>query len=684
MPPRRNNSSEEEPLPPSRPLATRSTSRNMSRGGGSSAQSSRPSSSNAAQSEATLLAPTAASKARHINMPSPVPKPLSRDASRKPSVPGKGKARKVTVEEVPDVDDPVSAPAQMSAFKANTGPVAGPSKQTSGLSRDASPSKSPPVVNNSPRPATDSARLLKPSSMESSLAALTSEGAKEGTSAITRELPPHLESESVTVALSLHARSESEERERYPKFFKGIGAVIDLYREPLYSSVERYHDVFELGDPTQDDLLLYYGAVDGLLPGADVEKSRALRDTIIRYQSPHRKFLWRDLSDTINQVYALSAEELELVSRIDQADQRTYFSLDLGNLELVAQTVVAVQQILDALSEFLGRRPSSCFVLDPKFAFLFMLERRADDKELRFALTTLQLRLNCADTHICSYLSRIRTILIGQPFTESVDSTLSTLSIVHEQYGSGTPTQELYRMIARRDYGRKPSMIDAEAHQQMVDSIKVQEEVDERPYKSRQRSVSTQSPLHEAPGHTSAALVANTSPRNDPPVSAVTIANTGGYLGPSSGVRFAGGHNLPLSSLNPFRPNTISSLPGAGLIRDTTNELVPGNGGPSVMRTPGTARVHQLSGLQTGIGAALTMTLTASRTHAPNTSAVPPIQPSSFPPPPPPNGAPIPFGRMFGNPGGGGDGSGGSGGGRDAGGNEGGGGSGGGYGGGDG
>ncbi|KAJ7887727.1 hypothetical protein B0H13DRAFT_2342324 [Mycena leptocephala] len=369
MPPRRDKSPDGDAIPPNRPIVTRAASRTMNRGGGSSAQSSRPSSS-AAQSSSTPLAPTTASRARHINAPSPVQAPFGAAVPRKPTAPEKGKGRKVTMEEVPDVEDPAPAIGQMSAFRANTSAVAGPSnRSTSRSSGTESPIRpSPAKAPAKPLPPSD------PSSMESSLETFTSERTKEGTSAPPRDPPPHFESESVTVALSQRSRSEMEERERYPRFFKGTGAVIDLYREPLSSSVERYHDVFEPDDHSQDDPLLYFGAEDGLLPGADEEKSQALRDAVVRYQYPHRNFLWNDLSDAISRVYALSAGELELVSRVDQTDQRTYYSLDLGELELVAQTVVAVQQILDALGDFLGRRPASRFVVDPKFTFLLMLE----------------------------------------------------------------------------------------------------------------------------------------------------------------------------------------------------------------------------------------------------------------------------------------------------------------------
>ncbi|KAJ6611809.1 hypothetical protein B0H10DRAFT_2223726 [Mycena sp. CBHHK59/15] len=114
-----------------------------------------------------------------------------------------------------------------------------------------------------------------------------------------------------------------------------------------------------------------------------------------------------------------------------------------------------------------------------------MLEKWPSRTEIRFALSSLQRRLTQADKHICSYLSSIRETLTGQAFSDRVESVDSTISEVRELYGTGTPTQELYRLLARRDYGRRAEMINAEAYRTIVDSINIQEKPLPRPYKPR-------------------------------------------------------------------------------------------------------------------------------------------------------------------------------------------------------
>ncbi|KAJ7084772.1 hypothetical protein B0H15DRAFT_741945, partial [Mycena belliarum] len=229
---------------------------------------------------------------------------------------------------------------------------------------------------------------------------------------------------------------------------------IPLYQEPLYASVARYHSPY---DPAADeeDPLAYYGAVDGELPSTSLEASESLRDAIIRYQQPHRQFLWERLSDLIDKVADYDAETVTLVSRTDLHTQTEYLCLSLNVLAEVAHAVVAVQQILDALHSFLRRKTSSAFVLDPHYGFLYMLEKCADEFELRFAFSSLQLRLKRADNHVRSYLGSIRFHYTGVEPSEAVSSMDSTISEVREVFGTEPPTKELYRLLLRKDYGQR-------------------------------------------------------------------------------------------------------------------------------------------------------------------------------------------------------------------------------------
>ncbi|KAJ7163348.1 hypothetical protein C8R46DRAFT_866703, partial [Mycena filopes] len=230
---------------------------------------------------------------------------------------------------------------------------------------------------------------------------------------------------------------------------------IELYDETLSASVERYHYVYDARDEDMDDPLLYYGAVDGLLPGKSAAQSSLLRDVVIRYDERHRNFEWEDLSSLIASIYRVESSAAKVFSIADPTDGREGYCLDLRLLSLVGHAVVAVQQILDGINTFSTPSPRRRFEVDTGFMYLRMLEDLASKTELRFVLSVLQLRLDRADTHIRTHLSGIRETLTGQAFTETLDSVVSTVSEVREKYGSGTPSQQLYRLMARHDYGRR-------------------------------------------------------------------------------------------------------------------------------------------------------------------------------------------------------------------------------------
>ncbi|KAJ7175529.1 hypothetical protein C8R46DRAFT_1030575 [Mycena filopes] len=257
-----------------------------------------------------------------------------------------------------------------------------------------------------------------------------------------------LDNESVTAALLKRAVA-SPEAER---FFTGAGRSLLLFKESLPESVERYHNPYDPASNTDEDPLLCYGAVGGELPGYDSASSLLLREVVMRYQYPHKSFDWARMSDLIDTITSKDGEVLIMPTANIAAGSRG-FALNLADLSHVAQAVVGVQQILSALNAFLSKNPARSFDVDPGFALLYLLEFSDTPADLRLALTCLQLRLQRADVHIRSYLSSIRLTTTGDGFSSRVSSTDSTLSEVREEYGGSHPRKELYRLVARPDYG---------------------------------------------------------------------------------------------------------------------------------------------------------------------------------------------------------------------------------------
>ncbi len=73
----------------------------------------------------------------------------------------------------------------------------------------------------------------------------------------------------------------------FPLVFEGIDRAsdINIYVEPLYYSVSKWHVLFDFR--TDLDPLHELGAVNGMLPGRPSEDAYNLRNLILRWSLPH-------------------------------------------------------------------------------------------------------------------------------------------------------------------------------------------------------------------------------------------------------------------------------------------------------------------------------------------------------------------------------------------------------------
>jgi hypothetical protein len=114
----------------------------------------------------------------------------------------------------------------------------------------------------------------------------------------------------------------------------------------------------------------------------DPAQTAALQDALIRYDKPHRLFEWDYLGALIEEVVQLNAKYLLCFPFTDTTFSKQFFCLGLEPLSRIAYAVVAVQQILEALTIFLGKDPRTSFTLDPDYGLLGLLERSAHEAEL--------------------------------------------------------------------------------------------------------------------------------------------------------------------------------------------------------------------------------------------------------------------------------------------------------------
>ncbi|KAK7043389.1 hypothetical protein R3P38DRAFT_2510740, partial [Favolaschia claudopus] len=357
--------------------------------------------------------------------------------------------------------------------------------------------------------------------------------------------------ESITAALDDRRARFVEQDEPSPEpFFQGMGRVINLYKEPLFAAVARYHGAYDPASSSQEDPLLEFGAISGELENYSSAASAALRDALMRYDRTHVNLDWDGLPDLLSKAMLIDTENATLIPGVDAETNRHYFCLNLKNLTHLAHAVVAVQQILEALTLFLDRDPNTSFVLDPGYSFLYMTEHCEVQVELRYAVSVLQMRLDRANHHILLYFQSIRETLVDESLDERISSVDSTISEVRKEFGSQHPTKELYRLLLRKEYADRAALINREALEEI--RVKLGEEPRPRYYKPRTRhSNPTAIPtVREQPIPTQ-----TQGDRQTVPPTWFDPAATRGEVPPFHGVRFTS--PTPLLS-------AVSALPGQG------------------------------------------------------------------------------------------------------------------------
>ncbi|KAJ7843046.1 hypothetical protein B0H13DRAFT_2364945 [Mycena leptocephala] len=411
-----------------------------------------------ASSSSKVATPTAASSSRSVHAPSPRPPPFGSNTPRLPSHMTQQGSRAPRMEEIED-EEPLRRNEALPLAKGVPILELADPQSANVASAGQSPSGTPLATSSKPT-------LSEESEME--MIGSTDVGREEEmicsathSSSSHRDFSPTLENESVTASLALRSARQAVYGDVAPeRFFTRVGRSIELFKESIDAAVQRYHGAYDPYSSSQEDPLLPYGAIHGEIPDMDPASSLALRDAVMRYEYPSRNFEWSRLSDLVEGVVQLDAAKVTLMPTADPETEERYYSLNLASLSLVGHTVVAMQQILQALTIFLRRDPATSFYLDPGYGFLYMLEICSSQKELRFALTTLQMCLARANVHVRSYFRGIRETLTNEQFSEQISSVDSTISEVRRDFGGQHPRKELFRLLNRDDYGQRASLID--------------------------------------------------------------------------------------------------------------------------------------------------------------------------------------------------------------------------------
>ncbi|KAF8185764.1 hypothetical protein K438DRAFT_1596973, partial [Mycena galopus ATCC 62051] len=156
------------------------------------------------------------------------------------------------------------------------------------------------------------------------------------------------------------------------------------------------------------DPLIAYGAVDGLMLGKAPEETIAFCDVIMRWTQPHIKLNWETLEEGISQFKEEkpSKHALLVFKHPDQVSNT--YSLGAFILDCFAHLVLEATQILDGLNEFLGNPLQKCFLLDPEWKFMQVMELDGSCTVILMMFAMLQMRLVNVGLHICKFLSTVQ------------------------------------------------------------------------------------------------------------------------------------------------------------------------------------------------------------------------------------------------------------------------------------
>ncbi|KAJ7429067.1 hypothetical protein B0H11DRAFT_1770261, partial [Mycena galericulata] len=225
---------------------------------------------------------------------------------------------------------------------------------------------------------------------------------------------------------------------------------MELYNESLSESLNRYHPAY---DPiTNDDPLLEYGVVDGLLPGKTAEETMAFRDVIIHWSTVHCLYFWVTLPEAIKEFSTIKVSMSELWTYgTEDAEHIPVYSLGNYLLERIGHIVLALTQVLEGIFEFIKRPHRDRFLVDPEWKYLRLMEENYSPSTIILTFATMQFRLTKAMKYAALHLNSIKRVF-GLEALDTMSSVDSTRSSVRSDFGRGEPVVELAKLLARPDY----------------------------------------------------------------------------------------------------------------------------------------------------------------------------------------------------------------------------------------
>ena len=133
--------------------------------------------------------------------------------------------------------------------------------------------------------------------------------------------------------------------------------------------------------------VLFFGGINGKLPGKSLEDSQGIRDILWRWYSPHVEGLWVNLLTIIDKFHQVRLT-LDLIKDF-MVNSIMYYSVPPLFLQEVAQLYLAMYQILEAFQTLLEEGDRQPFAFDPEWRMLRMLAWHTNKKDILIAFIVL-------------------------------------------------------------------------------------------------------------------------------------------------------------------------------------------------------------------------------------------------------------------------------------------------------
>ncbi|PBK59597.1 hypothetical protein ARMSODRAFT_1027288 [Armillaria solidipes] len=97
--------------------------------------------------------------------------------------------------------------------------------------------------------------------------------------------------------------------------FASLGQIFNLLDKPIHTSIEKYHQQWDLHQLKEDPLILFR-AKDGHLPNTSAEDVIHLHDMMVRLQTANKDISWDSLTQAIDLLISLPIAKESLIKEL--------------------------------------------------------------------------------------------------------------------------------------------------------------------------------------------------------------------------------------------------------------------------------------------------------------------------------------------------------------------------------